>query len=91
MTYEDIEAEGVKRAEQEASKEAQGKRKRGRPKRILVEVEAEAIADKRERRKRQRATQEAEEALVAQTSGIHVAAKEGAPRLYRAPVARMWE
>ncbi|ORX92858.1 hypothetical protein BCR34DRAFT_500368, partial [Clohesyomyces aquaticus] len=41
MTYEDIEAARAKRAEQDAAKEARGKRKRGRLKKV-AEEEAEA-------------------------------------------------
>ncbi|KAF1831218.1 hypothetical protein BDW02DRAFT_601018 [Decorospora gaudefroyi] len=93
MSYEDIEAARAKRAKQEANKEAQGKRKRGRPKRIAVEAvvegEAEATADNGTRKKLKRAAQEAEEALALQASLIHVI-EESAPEPYRAPVARMW-
>jgi hypothetical protein len=92
MSYEDIEAARAKRAEQGANKQAQGKRKRGRPKRITVEAvvegEAEATADKGTRKKLKRAAQEAEEALALQVSVAHVA-EESAPQPYRAPVARM--
>jgi hypothetical protein len=92
MSYEDIEAARAKRAEQEANKQAQGNRKRGRPKHIAVEAvvegEAEATADKGTRKKLKRA-QEAEEALALQVSVAHVA-EESAPQPYRAPVARMW-
>jgi hypothetical protein len=92
MSYEDIEAARAKRAEQEANKQAQGKRKRGRPKHIAVEAvvegETEATADKGTRKKLKRA-QEAEEALALQVSVAHVA-EESAPQPYRAPVARMW-
>ncbi|KAL6160609.1 hypothetical protein ACJBU6_01140 [Exserohilum turcicum] len=93
MSYEDIVSARVKRAEREANKSAQGKRKRGRPKRIAVETvveeEAEATADKGTRKKLKRAAQEAEEALSLQVTVTHVAEKS-APQPYRAPVARMW-
>jgi DDE superfamily endonuclease len=77
MTYEDIEAARATRAEKDAAKEARGKRKRGRPKKVAVEAE-EATVDKRTRKKRRCATQEAEEALVVQTSRIHIAEEEEA-------------
>ncbi|KAF2855343.1 hypothetical protein T440DRAFT_504761 [Plenodomus tracheiphilus IPT5] len=93
MSYEDIEAARAKRAEQEANRHAQGKRKRGRPKRIAVEAvaeeEAEATADKGARKNPKRAAQEADEPLALQASVIHVI-EESAPEPYRAPVARMW-
>ncbi|KAI8930582.1 hypothetical protein NX059_012192 [Plenodomus lindquistii] len=99
MSYEDIEAAQAKRAKQDANKEAQGKRKRGRLKRIAVEAvveavvegegEAEATADNGTRKKLKRAAQEAEEALELQASVIHVI-EESALELYRAPVAHMW-
>ena len=92
MSYEDIEAARAKRAEQEANKQAQGKRKRGRPKHIAVEAvveeETEATADKGARKKPKRA-QEAEEALALQVNVTHVT-EESVPQSYRAPVARMW-
>jgi hypothetical protein len=46
MSYKDIEAARAKRAEQEANKEAKGKRKPGWPKRVVSEAEAAATADK---------------------------------------------
>jgi hypothetical protein len=91
MSYEDIKAARAKWAEQEANKEAQGKRKRGQPKRTAVEAieeEAEATADKGTRKKPKRA-QEAKEALALQVSVTRVA-EESAQQPYRAPVARMW-
>jgi G3E family GTPase len=92
ISYEDIEAARAKRAKQEANKEAQGKRKRDRPKRIAVEAvveEVEATADNGACKKAKRTAQEAKEALALQVSVSHIA-EESAPRLYRAPVARMW-
>jgi hypothetical protein len=44
ISYEDIEVARAKRAKQEINKEAKGKRKPGRPKRVASE--AEAIANK---------------------------------------------
>ena len=89
MSYEDIEAARAKRAEQEADKEAKGKRKAGRPKRVFSEADA-ATKEKKKRKKRKGAdvTQEAEEVTV-QTSEAHVA-EESAPPPYRALVARMY-
>jgi G3E family GTPase len=74
MSYEDTVSAREKRAEREVNKPAQGKRKRGRLKRIAVETVVE---------------EEAEEALSLQASVTHVAEKS-APQPYRAPVARMW-
>ena len=86
MSFEDIEAARAKRAEQDAAKEAKGKRKRGRPKSVVPEAEAEATAGNGKRKKRKSAT--LEEATLVQTSGTHPI--ESAPQSWRAPVARMW-
>ena len=51
MSFEDIEAERAKRAEQDVAKEAEGKRKRGRPKSVVREAEATADKGKRKKRK----------------------------------------
>ncbi|ORX91771.1 hypothetical protein BCR34DRAFT_581358 [Clohesyomyces aquaticus] len=89
MSYEDIEAARAKRAEQEASKEAKGKRKPGRPKRVTLEADAATLETKNcKRHKCTNVTQEAEEVIV-QTSKAHIA-EESAPPRYRAPVARMY-
>ncbi|KAF2682313.1 hypothetical protein K458DRAFT_405611 [Lentithecium fluviatile CBS 122367] len=89
LGYEDIEAARAKRAEQEASKEAKGKRKPGRPKRMTLEADAATMETKnRKRHKCTNVTQEAEEVIV-QTSKAHIA-EESAPPRYRAPVARMY-
>lgn len=88
MSYEDIEAARAKRAEQEADKEAKGKRKPGRPKRVVSEADA-ATADKGMRKKRKYATEEAEEVVAVQTKEPYIA-EESAPPPYRAPVARMY-
>jgi hypothetical protein len=68
VSYKDIEAARAKRAEQAADREAKGKRKAGRLKRVLSEADA-ATKEKKRRKKRKGAdvTQEAEEVTV-QTS-----------------------
>ncbi|OCL07726.1 hypothetical protein AOQ84DRAFT_222595 [Glonium stellatum] len=100
MTYNDLEAARVKRAEKEAAKEAKGKGIRGRKLKSAPPETEEATADKGKRgAKRKNAEPEpvAPEldvpeltAKVPRTSGTQAAEVAIAPGPWRAPVARMW-
>ena len=63
ISYKDIKAAQAKRAKQEAKKEAKGKRKLGRLKRVILKADAATI-DKGMRKKRKYTIKEAEEVIV---------------------------
>jgi hypothetical protein len=100
MSYEDLQEARAKRAEKEAAKEAKGKGKRGR-KRKMATPEADASEPETEasefeenapepNAKVMRMSEKPARASVVQMSGTTVGEVEIVPGPLRAPVAQMW-
>jgi hypothetical protein len=106
MSYEDLEEARTKRTEKEAAREAKGKAKRGRKRKVVPEGEEAPAETARRGRKRKRGELETPEppnlsapmsnapepasALVMRASRTQVAEDKIAPEPWRAPVAQMW-
>ena len=106
MSYEDLEEARRKRTEKEAAREAKGKAKRGRKRKVVPEGEEATAETARRGRKRKRAELETPElpnlsapmsnapepasALVMQASRTQIAEDEIVPEPWRAPVAQMY-
>ena len=95
ISYKDLEEVQVKRTEKETARAAKGKSNRRRKRKSSAPEAEEATADKGKRsRKRKRPSPEPEAlepmAKVARISNAQVAEDKIVPKLWRAPVARMY-
>jgi hypothetical protein len=97
MTFKDLEAARVKRAEKEAAKEAKGKAKSGRKAKSAPTDTEEATTNKGKRGRKSKSAPEPEPELepqqtpdaLMQTSDTNATEATVVDR-WRAPLARMW-